>query len=459
VTAARSGTGWASRLTPLRLYLALAPLLYLTYAVVTPVFETPDEHQHLFRAWQLASGQLIGERRGEGAGGEVPAGLVQAVERELGSSAPHAQRPVPRSGLAERLGRATSVMPESPVFANFLGSVAYSPAGYGPQMVAVWIGRAGGLTVEGIVRLGRLLNALLTIALIAAALRTLPTGRSLLLAIGLLPMTAACAASFGQDGLIIGATACLVALGVRAAMAGFWSPRSGLSAVALTVVATLAKFVYLPLAGLALLTRSARGRPCLTWPPVVGGLVALLLVGLWFHLVGRLAVPMTPDKPEPGQQLAYIVAHPGTFLSASAHAFSPQSILTLVQQLFVFGWLNVGPVPGTMAPALIALTLAAWLGDEGREKLVRLQRLWILCMIAVTCLGMAMALYLAATPLGADHVEGLQGRYFIPLLLPAGLAVMPRRAEAFAHLPAIVISGMVWANAAAVSGLLRAWYV
>jgi uncharacterized membrane protein len=112
-----------------------------------------------------------------------------------------------------------------------------------------------------------------------------------------------------------------------------------------------------------------------------------------------------------------------------------------------------------MAPALIALTLAAWLGDEGREKLVRLQRLWILCMIAVTCLGMAMALYLAATPLGADHVEGLQGRYFIPLLLPAGLAVMPRRAEAFAHLPAIVISGMVWANAAAVSGLLRAWYV
>ena len=36
------------------LYVRLALLLYPLYAVLTPAFETPDEHSHLFRAYQLS---------------------------------------------------------------------------------------------------------------------------------------------------------------------------------------------------------------------------------------------------------------------------------------------------------------------------------------------------------------------------------------------------------------------
>src|SRR5262245_29628451 len=64
-----------SRMHPARLYLMLAPLIYLIYALLAPPFQTPDEHQHLFRAWQVAHFQWIGERRENEAGGLLPAGL------------------------------------------------------------------------------------------------------------------------------------------------------------------------------------------------------------------------------------------------------------------------------------------------------------------------------------------------------------------------------------------------
>ena len=60
------------------------------------------------------------------------------------------------------------------------------------------------------------------------------------------------------------------------------------------------------------------------------------------------------------------------------------------------------------------------------------------------------ALYLTATPLGADYVEGVQGRYYLPYLPLAGLepmGLLPARAGLVRvvrrSLPAAMIALMV----------------
>jgi uncharacterized membrane protein len=59
-------------------------------------------------------------------------------------------------------------------------------------------------------------GATIALGLLVLALNILPVGRLFLLLVALTPMTASVAGSFGQDGIVIGSCAMLIALAVRA---------------------------------------------------------------------------------------------------------------------------------------------------------------------------------------------------------------------------------------------------
>jgi Predicted membrane protein (DUF2142) len=451
----------ASDALALRLFTWLAPALYLFFALVTPPFQTPDEQQHLFRAWQLSTFQLIGERQGEVSGGHLPPGVVDAAAAELNSRLPHDKKVITRTDWGERFARATPIgADQPPVFANFLGSVSYSPVGYAPQVLAVWTGRALELPVEWIVRLGRVLNAGLAFVLLLCALRALPVGRLVLLVIALLPMTAACAGSFGQDGLVIGASAWLVALCLKAVLSGEWQREDVRPAVFLTLVVTLTKFVYLPLAGLGLLLRGSGGRLRIGWPALAAMVVAGLALIVWLEPNGDLVVRMKPQLPTPADQLTYMLQHPAAFPGALANSFDSAGLYLLVQSLFLFGWLNVGPVLLALIPALLALGLVIGIGDPRASGFKAIWRVWALAICVGIFIVIALSMYLAATPLGASRVYGLQGRYLLPLLLPLLLALLPpRRSGPTPGLANALAGAMLFANVASLAAIAEAFYV
>lgn len=445
-------------MSPLRLYWMLAPLLYAAFALLTPPFQTPDEHQHLFRAFQLAHGQLIATRRGEVSGGAIAPGLLAATQRELGTVVPHTARVPALASWHERMTRATPIEPQKPwQFANFLGAAPYTPIGYIPQMAAIRVAEAGELSVENTLRLGRLLNAAVTFLLLATALRLMPGGKPVLLLVGLMPMTAACAASFGQDGVIIGASALLVALALRARPYGI-GRAAGLATIGLTLVVTLAKYVYVPLGALAFITRRPGGRLRPSWPSVAALGLAAVLTAFWLRAVADLSVPMLPGYPLPAKQLRYILGDPAPFAVALATAYEPRSLLRLWTMLFTFGWLNVGPVLVASLCTQIALAMVWWFGGEDPQPLPPYWRAWWLLLCAATAVGLALAVYLAANPLGSRSLSGLQGRYYIPLMLPILLAVRRRSDATIAQLPLIIAGLMVTANAFCLGAIAHAYY-
>jgi hypothetical protein len=78
-------------------------------------------------------------------------------------------------------------------------------------------------------------------------------------------------------------------------------------------------------------------------------------------------------------------------------------------------------------------------------------------VLAITLL-LALALYIAGTPLGAATISGLQGRYFIPLALPLLLISLRTRPDAGARAPLVVAALMTLANCAALLAIARAFY-
>jgi len=103
---ARGVQGEAHRLA-FRFYILFAPLIYLLFALLTPPFQTPDEQQHLYRAYQLSTLQLFGERSGTMSGGHLPPGLSVAAAKELRTVQLHDRKQVHASSWAEHFTRAT----------------------------------------------------------------------------------------------------------------------------------------------------------------------------------------------------------------------------------------------------------------------------------------------------------------------------------------------------------------
>jgi uncharacterized membrane protein len=286
--------------------------------------------------------------------------------------------------------------------------------------------------------LARLANVLAFAALGALALWLAARGRLLLLITLSLPMTIWLAGSVSPDGLTVAVTALGVALLTRERPIAF---ACGCAALAVLV---LQKPPFLPLALLPLVVPGgfdARSRarraggalgvalPGLLWSAAVAAWVSVpLLPGQPYH-----PGPLWPGDPRPlfrsaiaGAQIIVILHHPFAVALFPTTAGGRALHVLWLQFIGVLGPLSIRLPRALYAvwPAAIISGIAA-VAAEPRAQAAR----WFTApAAALGILGsielIFVALYLTWTPVGMDRVDGIQGRYFIPLL-PVLLFVVP----------------------------------
>lgn len=449
---------WREDRRPQRLFLLLAPFLFAAYALLVPPFQTFDETQHLQRAWQVSQGELSAELRGRQSGGDLPPGLGKAAIAQLGEIEPQGKRHVVVHPFADMFSQNT--LPgydQPPLFYNFFGAAVYSPIGYLPQALAIRVGQATGMSVEWIVRSGRLLNTAICIALVAWALALMPFGRWVMMTIGLLPPVAAGAASMGQDGLIVGCGFVMTAWSLNAAVEGRWRMRGAVALGLAAITATLAKFVYLPLVGIALLPKPRRAS-WLRWiavPLAIGCAAAVALLG-WMSVNAHALVKFLPDLPSMGEQVVWIVTNPIQFATLIAQTY---------WHLLPYAWAGFyafgdSTVPIILPAAIIgtqAILLAMICGDSAHD-LTRSRRLWMLLIFAAVLVLIATALFISFNEPGTQHIEGFQSRYLLPVLPLAAVALMRRSVTTSRLLaPGVLVLTLV-AHVATLGAILRTFY-
>jgi uncharacterized membrane protein len=420
----------ADKARPHRLFLFIAPFLYAAYALLTPQFQTPDEHQHLFRAWQISSLRFIGERRGWQSGGELPPSLGEATLRETGTVEPWVAGEVHRRPFFEIFGVNTPARSDQkPIYYDFPGSIVYSPVGYVPQAIAIRTGQAAGLSIEWTLRLGRLLNAALCIALVSWALRLLPFGRWIMVTVALSPPMAAGAASFGQDALVNGGGFLLTALGLKIAVEERWSGPRAAAVGLIGAAVSLAKFAYLPLVAITAfpVPRDIAPRRWLLPPLLVGSIVALLIY-LWMRFNAHaVANPFRPWLPTFSEQVAWATAHPLDFSLLLGRTWL--SVPSNWARLYVFGDSTVPIIWTAAIPGTAALLAVMAYGDREAPDLTRSRRIWMIAIAAAVALLIMIAIFVAVGTRGATVIENIEARYFLPVLPLAAIALM-RRGEA-----------------------------
>lgn len=439
-------------------YLALALVACIGFLLVVPPMKVPDEPHHFLRISQLAAGNLLGgpDRSGVGpSGGLVDPGVIRFI---------HALEPVspsrPLTPAADLAARAV-VWGGPATFAAFPNTAAYAPGFYLPQVLGVALGRTTGLTVQASYTLGRWLAAAATFMLGAVALWQARRGRVLIAICLGLPMTLFLAASVSQDGPLIAAGGLLAALLSRIAVEARASRAMRLGVALLLASMALARTPYALLSLVVLLS---------PWRALFGGwramLVPALALGLalaWSSQVDPLGVRwMRPDDDlDAGRQLALLLREPGAVPRIAWTTLKADAQRLVNESIGVLGWLNLVLPKWAYQSACAAIGLAILAaGADERNRQRPLAHLGVLAILLGVTGAMFAANYLSWTPVGADRVEGMQGRYVLPLL-PLLALVMPPLTDGWRWLaaaagPAALVLGLI-VMAGGASAVLRAF--
>ncbi|WP_297489089.1 DUF2142 domain-containing protein [Acidocella sp.] len=432
------------------LFLLCALPTGLGCAMLTPVGLFPDEPQHIARADGLRYGEILGvpapiqfPGMTTRAGVMMNTGIFNVL---LAKEFPEAFPDKPVSAAARR---ATDAVPwdNRMTYCPTL-MTQYFPAFYIPAALGLLAGQKIGLSPLHTVYLGRVAALLAFLAMGFAALALARQGQALLFAVLTLPTVVNLASSYNQDGLMIGACVLAAALLTRPPA----KPRAAwLAALGLLVAVGCAKLPYAALMLFCLLPLRAPGLWRRGWLTAL----ACALPALWLlHtlqaglLVHYARAPYHPGPLWPGPRdiwlssvvpadnLRVLLAHPVQILLLPLVTL--RAFWSTTWPL-ILGGISSGNVriwPWEYAPLAVALSVAAlgalrpWPNGNGRGADAGLAAV----VLFITLIGIEISMYLAFTNAGLPYIEGINARYFLPLL-PFCVFILPWAGGWLARLP------------------------
>lgn len=402
----------------------------MSYAVVTPPFQVPDEVAHYWHAVSLAHGNVFHVMQNDRMGTYVPKSARDFVYLTWVETA---GKPENKIGMARlRAANELPYQPE-PVFRSF--PALYTPIPYLPGTLTSLV--ADSLHVRPLIAFyaGRIVTATACVLLIVAAMLECGELAAIIASIALLPMTLYMFGSFSADAVAISLAIYTTAVAWRVRSDDTMNARRWVRLCVAAAALALCKMLYAPLALLALAPRArGHGESPNRLRQALSLLVSLAIgLALSAAMVSRQYHPLRPDA-NPKVQLQSIAAHPIHVASVVAKDFVSQ--FTGYRDQFVgrLGWVDV-PLSGFLSAAAFYLLFAVAMTRE--VAITPAARLFALLLTFSLFFAVSLSQYVAWTPPGVEYVDGIQGRYFLPLavvlLLPI-VSIMRNKRVGFAAL-------------------------
>ena len=412
------------RLDPGAVLLALGVAFGVFFAIATPPHDPPDEERHHARAWLVSNGWL-------GVVGGAP-GHAASVPREITQLHPPGHHRNPASERAPKWRASPHTFAERR--AGLEGALArwdlqpvryvtpYNPLVYAPYVPALWLARAFDLSAAAELLLARLAGLACWLAGVVATLRIAPCQRWLITAVALLPMSLFQAGSISADPPTQLAIFWFFAEWLRAAGRDGETrgPRDLARLLAAACALGLVKPGYAPLALACVALPGAPGRRAALGAAALAAAVLPTLA--WAAVVAAAEEPALVPGADLAGQLRFVLGHPLRFLAAIASTVVALAGAWLEGMVAQLGHFDVEIPTAVTALGLAAVTASASL-DRGRLGLAT--RLGALAAFGITSVAVMAMAYLGWTPVGADRIPGIQGRYFL-LMLPFALLAAPR---------------------------------
>lgn len=398
---------WLARLA---LVYGLIGCVMLSLAM--PPFQNPDEPNHFRRAEQVGGGHLLAERHSEILGGPVSPGIMTTADL-FDPLRFHPNRHV----TPEMTVKAASIGWGDPkVLTHFPNSAIYPAPFYLPAAAGVLVGKALALSVATTLNLARMLTGICCVLLSAwgirmAAQSSQPNAAIWLFTLTTLPMTMALQNAASQDGLLNASMLVAVALilrldgGTRDAMR-FWS------AVLLLGLITMARPPYAPLfvVPLAMPFQSSVRR-------MTGAALIVVLCLVWTQIADPAHVITGQSAGADVLAQRQVILDPLWDVMLVLRTLRTHAVFYFDSFVGLLGWLDTSLPRSFYRLAGLILAISLWL-STGRSRHDMVWRQAAIPLAMAGCVVLVfLSIYLTFSTVRSPTIDGVQGRYFIPVLM------------------------------------------
>jgi uncharacterized membrane protein len=411
---------------PHLVFLVLALIFGLSFLVVTPPFQVPDETNHFLKAYQISTGQLMGVKEMGRVGGYVPKEVAKFSNYfTFLRHKPHLKTdPETIWNLREM-----KYVEDSMVFVDFPSTGKYSFVNYLPQSFSISIIRIFSDKVFWIYYGAKIFTFAFWLACVTLAIYIIPVHKWLFTALALLPMSLFVNSSLSGDVVTNASAFLLIAYLINISHSGTkFNGANFIIITSLMLVLASTKLVYTPLLLLFFLIPGNKFKTSIKRFSFFGVLILITFFTAlyWYNSMDRIYTPYADYNPDfrdglnihagvnMSEQLIFLKDNPAHIITvlynATGHTFDT------VYEGFIgtFGWLDTRLPLWLIRLGYLILVGVAIIEPIGSKnaKPRNYRIIPVLSFIAILSL-IILTMYLTWTLVGADYVH-IQGRYLIP---------------------------------------------
>ncbi len=408
---------WINNKVPLhKIYLLVAIVFGVFYIGGFPPSQLPDDINDYSRSLEVANLHQTSVKRGDSAGRSFSDNITDIYDSE---------------NYGDVIDDSDKKLVGKKKFFLFANKSLYHFVCYIPQAIGVGIGSILGLPILFQIILGKMCNYALFVLLVYLSIKYIPTKKFLIFFTALLPISMQEAASLSPDAMTIATSIALVSFILWSRNTDkVFTKKHYFALISLSIALSLCKIVYLPLCLLVFLIPKERfGNLKKKKIILILLTISVIILNLiWLKFSSRYLTAFY-GRSNSGEQLKYILSNPIRY------------VLILFTTLDVYIWTYLEQMVGhslgkfVVGTSYIMSILAIYnlvqitkeTDKKEKPEFNLLEKLFIGLMILGT-LGLTFtSLYLQWTAVGAPVVDGIQGRYFIPLFLPIATFFMTKK--------------------------------
>ena len=394
-----------------KLFLCIAIPLGLLYMIVVPLGRVPDELNHYYRAYDISRGNIFSKKISKKSVGNIMPDNVSSV---INTNNKYYEE---SNNIKVKDSKTKKEM-------EFSNTAIYAPIIYAPQALGILIGNIfnAPILIKGL--LGRLFNYILFLVLMYHSLKLLPFKKYSAFLVLLFPILIQQSASLSAD-VFTNSVSILFSAYVLNLIYNNKKQKNKNQVLTLkqklilllfVILIALSKFVYLPICLLLFLipTNMFESKKEKYKYIILACIIAFIVTVI--SVVPSLGLTINHDpNVNFAEQVKYVLTHPHIYLIVliktliTNGAFYINSLTISVGALDVF-------VPTFYAYLLFAISISVFLSESyGFTK----TEIIVYGLIVLLTFGLIMSVeYASWTPVANHIVEGIQGRYLFPIMIP-----------------------------------------
>ena len=411
-----------------KIFIYVSCIFGILFLILIPPIQAPDEGSHFKKAYVMSEGKFFPEIKDGQEGFYISETLLDYIkEQEDIIEDTDTKWSYTESIAAER----QSTVYGKEVFASF-STAATNPIGHIVPMAGIIVAKVVAViagrepSVVMMLYFARLFCLILYVVCVSAAICLTPILKKTFCMIGLMPMALFISSSVSYDGLLIGAAFIFTALCFRL----LFKEETRVNKYYIIAIGIIAfifyaiKIVYLPLFLLILFVPKDKYKN----QERLKSLAAILFIMAWLIILFKIPGlfrenAAVASDPSTSEQLMFVLKNPLDYLHTFFSTIKQNRDYFVSSTVGVFGLIDTFLYAVVVYPYVFLLFVVGFLEISLENVSVRwYERVSVIISVLAGIFGCFLAMYIYWTSIiegggiGVNHIEGVQGRYFIPLM-------------------------------------------